>query len=97
MGILICPFVWEGAALVGLHGMDAAAVVVRKPCTRAVREAPEDQSAAIRRDFRLAVDELLLRHAKERGDTGDLRRRDADDSVLDAAARAALPAVEPWM
>jgi len=72
LGIGICPFVWKSAAFVWLHGMDLAAVVVRKPDASTVWAALENQSAAIRRDFRLTVDEYLLRNAKERGNPCDL-------------------------
>ena len=72
MGVGIGPFVRKSAAFVRLHRMNPAAVVVREPDASAIRAALENQSAAIRRNFRLAIDEGLLRNAKESGDPCDL-------------------------
>ena len=75
--------------------MDPAEVVLRKPGARAVRSAPENQSAAVWRHVRLAVYEVLFGHAQERGDARDLGVRHAHDAILDPAARPALTADEP--
>ena len=72
MGVGIGPFMRKRAAFVRLHRMNPAAVVVREPDASAIRAALENQSAAIRRNFRLAIDECLLRNAKESGDPCDL-------------------------
>ena len=72
MGVGICPFVWKRAAFVGLHRMNLAAIVVREPDARTVRTALENQSAAIRRDFCIMIDEMLFRDTKERGNPRNL-------------------------
>ncbi len=93
-GVWIGPFKGERSALLGLHGIDAAEVVLRQIGARAVRTALENQALAIWRDFSLAFDELCLAHSKKRRDVRNLRVRHAHDSVLDAAARPAHPALE---
>ena len=94
MRIGVSPLKWERAALVGLHRMNAAAVVVRQVHARLVRTALQDQRLAIWRDLRLAVDELLLGHPKERGDAPHLVIANPHDSVLNPAARPAATAFE---
>ena len=59
--IVVGPFMREGAALVGLHGVDAAEFVVGEPRARAGGTALENQPSSVGRDFRLVVDEILLR------------------------------------
>ena len=75
--------------------MDPAEVVLREPRAGAVRAAPQNQPAAVWRDLRLTVDEILLCHAEERGDARDLGVRHAHNAILDPAARPALTADEP--
>ena len=94
VGVWIGPFKGERSALLGLHGIDAAEVVLCQIGARAVRTALEDKAFPVGRDFSLAFDELGLIHSKKRRDARDLRVRDAHDSVLDAAARPAHPALE---
>ena len=93
-GVWICPFKGERPTLLGLHGIDAAEVFLCQIGARAVRTALENQALAIWRDFSLTLDELGLVHSKKRRDARNLRVRDAHDSVLDAAARPAHPALE---
>ena len=94
MRIGVSPLEWERAALVRFHRMNAAAVVVRQVHARLVRTALQDQRLTIRRDLGLAVDELLLGHPQERGDTPHLVITNPHDSVLDPAARPAPLALE---
>ena len=93
-GVWIGPFKGESSALLGLHGIDAAEVVVRQVGACAVRAALEDKALPVGRDLRLALDELRFAHSEKRRDARDLRVRDAHDPVLDAAARPAHPALE---
>ena len=93
-GIGIGPLEWERPALVGLDGIDAAEVVLRQIGARAVWTTLENQALAVWRDFSLTLNEFRFVHSKKRRDTRNLRVRDAHDSVLDAAARPAHPALE---
>ena len=88
------PLERKRGALPRLDWVDPAEVVIRKPGARAVCTALEDKSATVRRNVRLAVDEVLLGHAEERGDLGDLRVGHAHYAVPDPAARPASTALE---
>ena len=93
-GVWIGPFKGERSALLGLHGIDAAEIVVRQIGARAVRTTLEDKTLAIGRNLGLALDELRFPHSKERRNPCNLRIRDTHDPVLYAAARPAHPALE---
>ena len=90
----IDPGLREGAALVRLYGVDAAEVALCEKRARSVWTAVQHEAAAIRGKLGLLLDELRLVHAEERGDSGDLRFADANDSVLSAAACPASSAYE---
>ena len=93
-GIRVRPFERERPALLGLHGIDAAEVVVRQVDAGAVRSTLEDEALPVGRDLRLARDKLRFAHSKKRRDARDLRVQDAHYSVFDTAARPAHPALE---
>ena len=90
----IRPVLGEAAAFVGLDRVDAAEVVVSQVDAGAVRTAAQDEALAVRGEFRLVGDERFCAYPEERRDAGNLRVRDADDSVLDPTARAAALAGE---
>lgn len=87
--VSIRPLERERSALVGLHLMDAAAVIVRQIDAGTIGMAFEHQRLSIWRDVRLIGDEIVLAHAEIRRDPGDLPIRHADDPVLDPATRPA--------
>jgi hypothetical protein len=54
----------------------------------------QHQSAPIRSQFGLLLDELLVRHPEELCNASDFRLAYAHNAVLDAAARPAHPALK---
>lgn len=72
-GVGICQREGEGTALVGLHGMEAAAVVRVQPDARAVVRVPHHQRTSARRDFGLVRDEVRFALSEKGRDARDLR------------------------
>ena len=90
----IGPFVRKRCALIGLYRVYRAEIIFGKINARTVGTAFQDKPLTIRSDLCLGSDEIAFGKAEIFRNAGYLGVIDPDDSVLYAAARAALPALE---
>ena len=94
LGVGVRPFKGKRAALVRLYRIQTAKVVLVKIRTSAIWQALQHQPLAVGRNLGFIGDEFGLVHAKVRGDSRDLRIRNAHYAVLYPAACPAAPALE---
>lgn len=93
-GVGVRPREGEGAALVGLYGMNAAAVLRVQPDARAIGRVPQHQRAAVGRDVGLVRNEVRLALSEKGRDARDFRLVHAADAVGNPAAGATASALE---
>ena len=93
-GVGVRPREGKGAALVGLDGMDTAAVLRVQPDARAIGRVPQHQRAAVGRDVGLVRNEVRLALSEKGRDARDFRLVHAADAVGNPAAGATALALE---